>query len=181
VDLFTPSPKFFNGPQFGPLASCSDCCGGAPFESVFDEDEPNNCRETQIPNRNINDVYIGNILIIQEKGTNEPFSCPDDSAAGGTITFDFCEPVIFKSSQLLDIDGVESAQLEFHYSDGRPAKTILVPGTGDNGVFTKEYMESNVISLSVTFSGSGGISAISYCKGSAPIRRGLRQSLHLHH
>jgi hypothetical protein len=25
VDLFTPTPKLFSGPQFGPRASCSDC------------------------------------------------------------------------------------------------------------------------------------------------------------
>jgi hypothetical protein len=53
-------------------------------------------------------VYLGNVLIIQEKGDNEPLSCPDDSAAGGTISFDFCEPVIchFQAGQLLDVDGL---------------------------------------------------------------------------
>ena len=35
VDLFTPNPKFFGGPEFGGPVSCSDCCGGASFESVM--------------------------------------------------------------------------------------------------------------------------------------------------
>lgn len=99
-DLITPSPKFFGGPQLGGPVSCSDCCGGAPFESVFDANAPNDCRELvpPTPNSNVNNAYLGNVLIIQEKGDNEPLSCPDDSYAGGTITFDFCDPVILQSS-----------------------------------------------------------------------------------
>jgi hypothetical protein len=52
------------------------------LQSVYDEDETNNCRLSQTPNLNINDVSIGNVLVTQEKGTNEPLSCPDDPAAG---------------------------------------------------------------------------------------------------
>lgn len=144
VDLFTPSPKFFGGPEFVGPVSCSECCGGAPFESVYDTNAANDCREMvpQTTNPNINDVYLGNVLIIQEKGdNNEPDSCPDDSNVGGTITFDFCEPVSFQSLQLLDID--EGDELELYYSDGRPVKTIAFPNTGDNGVATEVYFESN--------------------------------------
>jgi hypothetical protein len=145
VDLFTPSPKFFGGPQFGGPVSCSDCCGGAPFESAYDTNAANDCRELVPQTPNINDVYLGNVLIIQEKGDNEPDSCPDDSNVGGTITFDFCEPVSFQSLQLLDID--DGDEMEFYYSDGRPVKTIPFPNTEDNGVATEVYFESNVMVL----------------------------------
>jgi hypothetical protein len=118
VDLFTPSPKFFGGPEFGGPVFCSDCCGGAPFESAYDTNAANDCRELvpQTPNPNINDVHLGNVLIIQEEGDNEPDSCPDDSNVGGTITFDFCEPVSFQSLQLLDITVSQHVTLPLHQS-----------------------------------------------------------------
>ena len=114
------------------------------------------------PNPNVNNVYLGNVLIIQEKGSNEPQSCPDDSAYGGTITFEFCETIFFQSGQFMDIDSPETVQLEFHYNDGRPVKTIQVSNTGDNGVANEEYFESNVIRLKVKISGSGSIFSLSY-------------------
>jgi hypothetical protein len=106
-------------------------------------------------------VYLGNVLIIQEKGKNEPNSCPDDSAAGGTISFDFCEPVSFQFLQLLDIDDDDT--LEFHYSDNRPVKAVAFPNTGDNGVGTEVYDEINVIRVRVKMAQSVGISKLSYC------------------
>jgi hypothetical protein len=51
----------------------------------------------------------------------------------------------FQSLQLLDID--DGDELEFHYSDDRPVKTVPSSKTGDSGVATKVYSDSNVIRL----------------------------------
>ena len=64
------------------------------------------------PNRYKNDKYIGNVLIIQEKSTgNENESCPVDTAKGGYISFEFCQPVTFHAAGLLDVDRDESAHI----------------------------------------------------------------------
>jgi hypothetical protein len=163
-DLLTPSPKFFGGPEFGPPVTCNNCCGGAEYVSVFDPMAPDKCKKKLPlePNPFKNDKYLGNVLIIQERRPGEPNSCPDDTAAGGSITFDFCEPVFFQTLELLDVDFAESATLVFHYSTAAPPKTVAVPKTGDNGVFIEDYNESHVIKLEVVFSGSGSVSALYY-------------------
>jgi hypothetical protein len=123
--------------------------GGTEHVSVFDTTEPDNCRKTVRLELNPykNDKYDGNVLIVQERRAGEPNSCPLDSGAGGSISFEFCQPVFF-----------QSATLVFHYSTSSAPTTVDVPDTGDKGVFTDDYNESHVTKLEVIFSVSCSVS-----------------------
>jgi hypothetical protein len=170
-DLMSPSPKFYNGPN----VNCWDCCGGGPFlmDLIMGLCVYKNGKQT--PNPYKNDKYLGNVLVIQEfqGGTNqqEMNSCPDDSAYGGIIKFQFCKPVTFKAAGLFDINFAGDVLLIFHYEDGSQ-KTVVADPTGDNGYMKSGYDEANVVSIDIDYWGSGGLESIdySYCDGTSSTR-----------
>lgn len=69
-------------------------------------------------------------LIIQE--LNDDLTSHDDSAAGGDIVFEFCEPVYLQAGKILDIDGSdESANITIFYADSMgPTLLVLLLGRG---------------------------------------------------
>ena len=180
-DLMTPSPKFYNGPD----VDCKDCCGGGPWKMTHGSGSTCNFvldgNNQKIENEFKNDKYLGNVLILQEYqgGTDaqEMNSCPDDTGKGGYIQFDFCQPVDVTAGKLLDVDGAESADIRFFYSDGT-SKKYDVGTTGDNGYWSYDYNESDVVKVMVEYTGSGSVEAIeySYCPEAATERflRGSR-------
>ncbi|KAL3916710.1 MAG: hypothetical protein SGILL_005055 [Bacillariaceae sp.] len=182
-DLMTPSPKFYPG-MFAPDVSCNDCCGGGPYKMthngtgcdfVYDNNE-------KIPNPYKNDKYLGKVLVIQEwhnlgGDAEEMDSCPDDTGKGGYIEFEFCEPVSLSAGRLLDVDGTESAKIEFFYSsegDCDPpvaSEVIDVGKTGDNGYWNYQYDKECVERVRFTYTGSGSVEGINYswaCPTDAP-------------
>jgi len=153
-DLGAPH-KDFNGPGKG--------CGGGEFlmkktnkkcEYVYDK------MGNRQDNPWKNDKPLGNVLIIQE--TNK--DCADDSQQGGTITFDFKQPATVNLAKLLDVDESENTpDIVLTYSKiGSDEKTINVDATGDNGVWSKQLNENDVIKIEVKFWGSGSIAELNY-------------------
>jgi hypothetical protein len=98
--------RIFGGLEFGLSVACNICCGGAEYVSVFDIKKTGKCRKKLLlePNPFMNDKYVANVLIIQKKRAGDPNSCPDDSDPGGSITFEFFQPVFFQTGERLDID-----------------------------------------------------------------------------
>jgi hypothetical protein len=164
-DLMTPSPKFYNGPN----VNCGkECCGGGPYKMTHTSSGCEFIYENgqKIDNPYKNDKYLGNVLIIQEfhaRGSDaaEMNSCPDDTGLGGYIEFEFCQPVSVNAGRLLDVDGAESADIRFYYSDGTNKK-YDVGSTGDNGYWRYEYKEHDVTKVVFEYTGSGSVEGIEY-------------------
>ncbi|MEM0998735.1 MAG: hypothetical protein AAGN35_16875 [Bacteroidota bacterium] len=122
----------------------------------------------------INNVPEGNIIILAENvrdNNNDGFvDNPDDDAAGGTITFDFDDPITLNQLLLVDLDDHANNKIRFYYSDNRPMYEISCPQIGNNSRKSIDLMEmdntppDNVIKMEVTFSGSGAIGGIGYCR-----------------
>ena len=120
-----------------------------------------------------NDVAEGNIIILAENvndGNGDGLvDNPDDDAAGGTITFDFANPITIQAFTMVDLDDHANNIITLTFADGRPDLVVSVPQIGNNSrkiVTTKEADGSDadgVIRATVTFSGSGGIAGICYC------------------
>ncbi|KAL3921206.1 MAG: hypothetical protein SGILL_002865, partial [Bacillariaceae sp.] len=161
-DLMTPSPKFFNGPQ-GPYgknnfgdngdATCEDCCGGGPELATYNSGTKSCDVQPGTVNPYKNDVPLYNVLVIQESQKD----CPDDNAGGGDLVFEFCAPILFQEITLLDVDGPESADVTFYFteSSGKQPKEVDAPVAGDNGVWKGLFSEEDVVKVVVSFSGSG--------------------------
>ncbi|KAL3921821.1 MAG: hypothetical protein SGILL_002544, partial [Bacillariaceae sp.] len=166
-DLLTPSPKFHGGPG-GPTI-CHNCCGGDDVLRVPGNEHGaghlHGCvwkDGVETPNPHTNDVELNNVLIIQEAANIDSCHGPDDTAWGGSITFTFCQPVFFHGGKILDIDEGSSSTLTFKYGDGRPDKVITIPNVGDNGVYSPDFDETNVVEFTISLSGSGSVAALFY-------------------
>jgi hypothetical protein len=179
-DLLTPSPKFFKDfgkNSKGQQVTCHDCCGGGEFLMDFKNGQCVLRNGVQTPNPYVNDKYLGNVLILQEYqgGTDaqEMNACPDDTGKGGYIQFDFCQPVDVKAGRLLDVDGAESADIRFFYADGTQKK-YDVGSTGDNGYWSFDYNEENVVKIKFEYTGSGSVEAVEYSYCPETTQRFLR-------
>jgi hypothetical protein len=163
-DLLTPSPKFYGGPHDGSSVTCADCCGGGPFLMDYNS-STKKCvlrNGVETPNPYKNDKYLGKVLIIQEISTgDENKSIPDDTGSGGYIMFEFCKPVTLNAGRLLDVDGTESADIQFFYANGS-SKILNVGRTGDNGYWNYNYNESDVTKVVFKYTGSGSVEGVSY-------------------
>lgn len=118
--------------------------GGAPFKSDGSPNPYKNCEP------------LGNVLIIQESNK----SCPDDTAKGGWINFDFTEPAHVALAKLLDVDEGNTPEITVTYADGRPDETTIVPGTGDNGLVETVLNADGVTRVSIFYYGSGSIAEL---------------------
>lgn len=97
---------------------------------------------------------IGLGLIISED--NNPNN-PDDNADGGTIRFDFLNPYVFGSIELLDIE--ESGGTVDTYSGGNLVESLPILAGENNGLQTLLASSTMVIDrFDVNFEGSGLIS-----------------------
>lgn len=121
-----------------------------------------------------NDVAENNIIILAENvrdnNNDGRVDGPDDDAAGGTISFNFNTPITIEAVTLVDLDDHANNVITLKFDDGRPDVVISCPQIGNNSrkiVMTKEADGSScdgVTSMSVSFSGSGGIAGICFCK-----------------
>jgi hypothetical protein len=126
---------------------------------------------------------LGNLLIIQDDKANSPLTVPDDSAQGGTITFEFDRDVVVRqvnfldditgTTRLFDTTDTEIGTLTYgttrdngYYPFSLPTPDLNVGDsfTGDN---------TGVRRLEVEFRGSGGIAGVEVCglpgAGGAPV------------
>ena len=103
---------------------------------------------------------LGNILIVQEPGTD----VPDDNGNGGMINFKFQNPAQYVYELgFLDIDYASKVEI-FHETDTGMASTVFnLPLAGDNGKQTLTIDTENVREIKVTFSRSGAVTHISFC------------------
>ena len=98
---------------------------------------------------------IIDVLIIQESNKPEP----DDSAAGGNLTFTFGAPVLFSDIGLMDIEE-KTQRMIFTYQDGRK-ETFTFVGYGDNGVQRVIANKPNVRKLEVLL--QGAVVELNFC------------------
>ncbi len=112
-----------------------------------------------------NDVALGNLLIIAENDRDRDgdgrIDAPDDNASGGTITFEFDEPVSLDSFLLLDIEELGGHVELWHFD-------VLVdnpdvPMLGDNSLQSMSFAHPIVTSVVVHLAGSGALDELSYC------------------
>jgi hypothetical protein len=167
--------------------------GDLPYPRVFDSDNPNPLdldlgtphKDFGGPGRGAggregapgeNRVPQGNILIIQENDPEENGGSqrdPNDKLGGGTITFDWADPVQeVEEVGMLDIgddmgrthiDVIYFRDTEFGGLEER-VRRFPVPGTGNNGVVNVPIGVSNVKRLEVTFGTSGAITFVNFCQ-----------------
>jgi len=116
-----------------------------------------------------NNVFLGNILIIEEDGRSCSAGCPDDNLEGGQIDFNFHFPVTVDYLELVDIDDPRP-NITFYYKDNGGSTSMLAEKTGNNGVWRKELLatdahyplQEDVVHIRIRFPSSGGVSAIHY-------------------
>lgn len=120
-----------------------------------------------------NDQSEGNLIILAENVNDQNgdglVDNPDDDAAGGTITFDFANPITLQAFTMVDLDDNANNIITLEFADGRPDLVISCPQIGNNSrklVMTKQADGSfadGVIRAKITFSGSGAVAGICYC------------------
>ncbi|MGF1537979.1 MAG: phytase [Elainellaceae cyanobacterium] len=101
---------------------------------------------------------LGNVLIISEDGDS---SDPDDSAGGGTLTFEFDELVGELSVGLLDIDESGSTITLFDAS-GSEIESLDIEAMGDNSFQTVSLGEGDVARMEVFLARSGAVTDVSF-------------------
>lgn len=122
----------------------------------------------------LNNIAEGNLIILAEN-TNDNNSDglvdnPDDDASGGTITFDFENPMTLKDITLVDLDDNANNFFKIYFADNRPPLVISCPQLGNNSRKVVPLTEAdltdadNVVRMEVTFAGSGAISGMSFCR-----------------
>jgi len=106
-----------------------------------------------------NDTPLGNVLIVSEDGNQND---PDDDAGGGTLTFDFDQPVTVDTISLLDIDTNESGGTIVSVMQSSGTTSISIPALGNNSFQTVDINLDDVISIDVNFVSSGAVSELVY-------------------
>jgi hypothetical protein len=113
----------------------------------------------------MNHEAFGNLLIIPEDDVDLNFDGlvddPDDERYGGTITFDFDNPVQLYEIVLIDVDMVEISTMKC-YAGGRMMADVQPYPAGDNSCQRIGFGAEKVDRLEVSFTGSGGIAELSF-------------------
>jgi hypothetical protein len=100
---------------------------------------------------------VGNVLIIQDADK----LAADANEAGGTITFDFADPVRFGHIGLMDMDEGGS-YIDVVTSEGL-THTVNFFGAGDNSVQKVVVDMNHVVSVVVHFTNAAAITELSVC------------------
>jgi len=102
---------------------------------------------------------FGNVLIISQNNNSDS---PNDSRFGGTLTFDFSEPIFLNSIAYLD--GDENIPATFETFNGSTLVDSLSSlGAGDNQFITVDgFSNTKVTRLEVDLPGSGAVDNITY-------------------
>ncbi|SLN60138.1 Hint domain-containing protein [Roseisalinus antarcticus] len=118
---------------------------------VFDSSQPTGGDwDLKTPN-------LGKVLIVSEDGDSHD---PDDEACGGTLRFDFDEPVAMDCITLLDVE--EGARVNMYDEDGNLLNSVHV-STLNNGQKVVDLGDTeNVARMDVVFSGSGALDNVKY-------------------
>ncbi|MCG8599385.1 MAG: hypothetical protein MI807_04510, partial [Verrucomicrobiales bacterium] len=115
-----------------------------------------------IDGRNSED--LGNVLIISKD--NDPLN-PNDDEGGGQLIFDFNDPVIVESVDLLDINEL-GGTIKLYGANGALLSTTLIPALGENTfqtVFVKQAADNTPVEATrmvIDLNGDGAISEIVY-------------------
>ncbi|PWR02543.1 hypothetical protein DKT77_11495 [Meridianimarinicoccus roseus] len=104
-------------------------------------------------------VGDGNVLIISEDGDS---SDPDDNAKGGSVCFDFDNPVDVASIVVIDTE--EGGKINAYDADGNLIGTVDVPHLQDNTKATVDLDFEGVAKLEVVLNGSGAVDDLCYDK-----------------
>ncbi|MEM9291362.1 MAG: SdrD B-like domain-containing protein [Acidobacteriota bacterium] len=113
-----------------------------------------------------NSQALGHLLIISEDGDS---SDPDDNAGGGTLTFDFANPVDVTSVTVVDIDSNESSgTIRTFDAIGQLLTTSPMVNLGGNSVQAVSVGATGVSSMEIEFPKSGGVGPISLCATTPP-------------
>lgn len=102
---------------------------------------------------------FGNVLIIQENGDScGATTCgdPDDEADGGTLTFDFANPVFLLSINIFDVEE-QGGTLQLFNSVNALVTTISIPVVGNRTVQNVLIDRGGVSELRVNLAGSGAV------------------------
>ncbi len=105
-----------------------------------------------------NSRALGNVLIVSEDGDS---SDPDDNAGGGTLTFEFAQPVFVGSLQLLDIEE-SGGQVVTRDADGAVIASYPIPALGNNSFQVLSIGDQLVSEVQVIFAGSGAVAELQY-------------------
>ncbi len=109
-----------------------------------------------------NMTALNNILIIQEHSQmcGPVFCTPDDDANGGTITFTFDDPMTVETIVIVDADDGNPSGAVVTIDANSGSYTLSFPSLGNNSVITLPIFEDGVLSMDVSFQGSGAIGAV---------------------
>ncbi|NEP03262.1 MAG: hypothetical protein F6K58_32420, partial [Symploca sp. SIO2E9] len=105
-----------------------------------------------------------NILIISEDGDSTD---PDDNATGGTLRFDWENPVNIDYIEILDADSNQSGSIITYDLEGNELNTYEIPNLGDNGLQRILINNESVARVDVNLVTSGAITEISFTPISA--------------
>ncbi len=115
--------------------------------------------------RGANAHPLGNILIISE---DNDASDPDDSAAGGTLIFEFDSPVMMDEVHLLDIEN-DQTHVRLLAADGTLINDLFALDLGDNSFQVLALEATGVSRMEIVLAGSGAVAAVVSCREGAPI------------
>ena len=87
----------------------------------------------------------------------------------GTFIFTFDEPTMLDDINLLDVDSNETATITLFDASGNIISEVVTNGAGDSQHQTIELSQTGVSRLDVTFSASGAITDIQFCRDGHPI------------
>lgn len=109
-----------------------------------------------------NDTPLGNLLIIAsdvvDLDDDDMIDDPDDDENGGTIYFDFDDPVTMCSIGVVDMDdGGIGSVIRFRDGDGTLLDTIAFPSIGDNSFQEVFFTIHDVQRVEVFLKSSGAI------------------------
>lgn len=109
-----------------------------------------------------NMAALGNILIIQERSQmcGSVFCTPDDDADGGVVTFTFDDPMTVETIIIVDADDGNPSGAVVTIDANTGSYTLLFPSQGNNSVITLPIFEDGVLSMDISFQGSGAIGAV---------------------
>ena len=101
---------------------------------------------------------LGNVLIISEDGDSRD---PDDSAAGGTISFEFEKLAKVTGVGLLDIDE-RGSTISFFDDDSSLIKTVEIENLGNNSFQELALDVEGVARMDINLAGSGAVTELEF-------------------
>ena len=106
-----------------------------------------------------NTTALNNLLIVSEDGDQ---SDPDDNAGGGTLTFNWDEPVTIDSVTMVDIDSNEAGGsiATFYDASGGLISSVAIPALGDNSVQTIDINVDDVARMDINLVSSGAVAEV---------------------